>query len=444
MMTMLENLKPSATLIRLVGLLDQVPDKNFRQYCQRFETGGYRREVGPVKEDSKKILKDTLYPDFRNIMFSDTQDQHHVRYVTDVRKSVAIKDFDTNSTDTYAITVVQSELYLFRGHIGLFSLKIEIPDGLTLTKIRNHLFNIRLFDVICTNGQAWHDWISKNYLTGISMRSSDKDIVEADEYSGSKFKLFTAIQLDPTDANQITVQDRQNLLYDLGTVSHIGSAQGGKYFSPDPAYYDTVMENRVAAYQNWEAICLFDSFTCIGTKYLLDKNGSVSPSWDQTYFRIYLFRLFFKYNLYRYNSLVAESDSDKLVKHRDQFEEFLNQYNISHISFNFLPNLIFEKTGSALDLRAEVEMFRNRIKNISSAIQEKKQAKTNFLLQLVTGLSGLSVLSDFPCIVDQVMKFTHWTKTELSVYLFLLLAILGFGVFYYLKPGQVKKWFARK
>jgi hypothetical protein len=269
-------------------------------------------------------------------------------------------------------------------------------------------------------------------------------MVEADEYSGSKFKLFTAIQLDPANANQIHVQERQELLYDIGTVSHIGSAKGGKYFSPDPAYYSKVMQNRVAAYQNWEAICLFDSFSCIGTNFLLDKTGGVSPSWDQTYFRIYLFRLFFKYNLYRYNSLVAASDSDKLVKHRNQFEEFLNQYNISHISFNFLPNLIFEKTGSALDLRAEVEMFRERIKNLSSAIQEKKQAKTNILLQLVTGLSGLSVLSDLPGIVDQVLRFTHWTKTELSVYVILLIAILGFGLFYYLKPEQVKKWFVRK
>lgn len=439
---MLENLKPKASLIRLVGLLDQVPDKKFEQYCQRFELQGYKRDVGPVDEESRKFLKDTLYPDFRKIMFSDAKDQHHVRYVINSKSSVAIHDFDNKSTQTYTVTVVQCELYLFRGHIGLFSLKIEIQDGLSLNDFRNHLFNIRLFDVRCEGGKAWHEWISTNYLAGISLRSTETEIVDADEYSGSKFKLFTAIQFDPSD--QITALDRKELLYDIGTVSHIGSAKGGKYFSPDPAYYETVMQNRVAAYQNWEAICLFDSFSCIGTNFLLDRAGGVSPSWDETYFRIYLFRLFFKYNLYRYNSLVADSDSDKLVKYRDQFEEFLNQYNISHISFNFLPNLIFEKTGSALDLRAEIEMFRERIKNLSSAIQEKKQAKTNFLLQLVTGLSGLSVLSDLPSILDQVLTFTHWTKMELSVYVILLLFIMGFGVFYYLKPEQVKKWFDRK
>jgi hypothetical protein len=443
-MIMLENLKPNATLIRLVGLLDQLPDKNFEQYCKRFEAGGYKKDIGPANEESKKFLKDNLYPDFRNIMFSDASDRYHVRYITHVESSVTIKDLDEKSSQVYAINVVKCELYLFRGHIGLFSLKIEIPEGLNLSDIRNHLFNIRLFDVLCTNDQPWHDWISKNYLTGISLRSTERETVEADEYSGSKFKLFSAIQLDPEGSKKITAQDRQELLYDIGTVSHIGSAKGGKYFSPDPAYYATVMENRVAAYQNWEAICLFDSFSCIGSNFLLDKEGNVNLSWDQTYFRIYLFRLFFKYNLYRYNSLVALSDSDKLIKHRDQFDEFLNKYNISHISFNFLPNLIFDKTGSALDLRAELEMFRERIRNLSTAIQEKKQAKTNFLLQLVTGLSGLSVVSDLPGIVGQILKFTHWSKTEFSIYVSILVAILGLGVLYYLKPEIFKKWFARQ
>ena len=34
----------------------------------------------------------------------------------------------------------------------------------------------------------------------------------------------------------------------------------------------------------------------------------------------------------------------KNSKLRDQFEKFLNKYNISHISFNFLGNELFNKT----------------------------------------------------------------------------------------------------
>ena len=83
------------------------------------------------------------------------------------------------------------------------------------------------------------------------------------------------------------------------------------------------MTNRIAVFKNWEAVCLFDSFCCIGDKNL-NEPGSISYiSWDYTYFRIYLYRLFFKYNLYRYNSMINEADAKKILL-RDHFESFLN------------------------------------------------------------------------------------------------------------------------
>ena len=435
---MLEKLKPHTYLIRLVGLLDQVPDKKFMQYCKRFEAGGYIRDFGPTEEKAKQSLQDYLYPDFRKVMFGDAKDEHHVRFSNSDRRRFNLVITKGEDQSTHSVFVVRCELYLFRGHIGLFSLKIELEPDQTIGVISDILNKIRNFNAKDSDNYDWHDWISKNYLTGIVLRSTEKNPVEADEFSGSKFKLFTAYDLEFNE------EDRQGLLYDMGTVSPINSGKGLTGLSPDPDYFNQLLQNRVAAFKNWEALCLFDGFCAIGHKFLLDRDGVLKRDWDETYFRIYLFRLFFKYNLYRYSTLISKENSDKAVECRDQFEDFLNHYNISHISFNFLPNMIFEKVGNALDLQTEVDMFRERIRNLSTAIQEKKQAKTNFLLQLVTGLSGLSVLSDLPGIVDQVLKFTHWTRTELSVYVILLLVVLGFGVFYYLKPEQVKKWFVRK
>ena len=62
----------------------------------------------------------------------------------------------------------------------------------------------------------------------------------------------------------------------------------------------------------------------------------------------------------------------KNSKLRDQFEQFLNKYNISHISFNFLGNELFNKTGKALELEQELTTFRERIKNISQTLQEQR------------------------------------------------------------------------
>jgi hypothetical protein len=443
---MLNSLTPQKTLIRLVGLLDQVPDKKFMEYCVRFDEFGYQRDIYPTDNVSKQMLQDYLYPDFRKIMFSDISDDKHVRY-----KLSKSKQFDLlvinrdDSKSIYNFTVSECELFLFRGYIGLFSLKIEIGSDQSIDHISNVLSKIRNFSARNTENIEWHSWITENYLAGISLRSSKDKIVEADEYSGSKFKLFTAYDLN------VDLKDRPGLLYDLGTVSPINSGNGMTSFSPDPEYYDLLMQNRVAAFKNWEAISLFDGFCAVGTDFLLDNQGLLKKDWDITYFRLYLFRLFFKYNLYRYSTLIANAESDTTVQYRDQFEHFLNHYHISHISFNFLPNLIFEKIGNALDLKAEVEMFRERIRNLTTTIQEQKQAKTNKLLQAVTTLSFLGIIVDINDFLQliysslhQLQKYTHLAMTSIYLILLPLVLLSGIGIYYYLEPSKVKKWFARK
>ena len=435
---MLEILKPNYNLIRLVGLLDQVPEKNFMKYCRRFDSAGYNRDTGPTDNISKQALQDYLYPEFRKIMFSDFLDENHVRFSINDTKQFNLSIINVESQIIHPIFVVQSELFLFRGYIGLFTLKIELQPDQSIEIISEVLNKIRNFNSKDSENIEWHDWISKNYLTGIPLRSTDNKPVEADEFSGSKFKLFTAYDIE------VKEEDRQDLLYDLGTVSPIYSGKGLTNLSPDPNYFKHILQNRISVFKNWEALCLFDGFCAIGQNFLLDKNGKLKKDWDLTYSRIYIFRLFFKYNLYRYSSLITKVDADNVIKFRDQFEFFLNKYHISHISVNFLPNIIFEKVGHALDVQLEVDMFRERIRNLSQAIQEQKQAKTNFLLQTVTTISGLGFLVDIQEYLQQLKEYTNLSMS--SVYLLLgSTLIVGFlSIFYYLEPKKFINWFRRK
>ena len=71
-------------------------------------------------------------------------------------------------------------------------------------------------------------------------------------------------------------------------------------------------------------------------------------------------------------------NTDSSVKIRDEFESFLNTYNISHISYNFLPNLIAEKHRKSLQIDSELEKFQDRINRISQEIQEKELDETIF------------------------------------------------------------------
>ena len=203
------------------------------------------------------------------------------------------------------------------------------------------------------------------------------------------------------------------------------------------------MTNRIAVFTNWEAVCLFDSFCCIGDKNL-NEPGSISYiSWDYTYFRIYLYRLFFKYNLYRYNSMINEANAKKILL-RDQFESFLNKYNIGHISFNFLGNELFNKTGQALELDKELITFRERINNLSKVLQEERESKTNNLLQIVTLLSGITSVAPLIDMVNQAEKYLAWNPIIFYSIVSIIILTIVTGIIYYIFPELFKKIWKRK
>lgn len=438
----MKNTIVNTSIIKIVGLLGDLPKKSKSNEHNSLLNTGYYIEKFPTKADGNKdnqavnFLKDYFYPEFRNIMFFDTSDK---RFINKNILSAALikktKDVEGKENDLiYNLSINESEVFLFPGNISLFSLSISTTtEKLTLEDLNDILFLTRNFDTPTSEGVLWHEWISKYVLGGISLRGNG---IKADEYSGSKFKLYTVIDTD------LTKENRENCLYDMGTVSPIGSAGGDKFSSPSTSYYNQIMSNKVEAFNNWEALCLFDSFTCLGNDQLASQYAI--KTWDYTYFRIYIFNLFLKYNLFKYNS---EIDGDS-VKVRDDFEKFLNKYNINTISFNFLGNLIYEKIGESLNINKELEAFQNRINRISQSIQEEKQARTNNLLQLVSILGGITSLGPIYDILTEVKIFLAWSDFQFYSALTFVIVVIGIGLLAYLMPTYrdkiIEKWKLKK
>lgn len=431
------NTKVNHSLIKIIGLLGEYPTPKRKAFQTDLLKNGYKEDSGSA--DSEKILKDIFYPDFRSIMFIKNDDKNDEellsrRFCSKETKTLEFikRDRSEKITAHYNVDVVKSEIFLFGEQIGLFSLTLKIDDNNhSITFISNIINQCRNFDaeinVDATDenfGPKWHEWISENYLCGTVLRHEKKKI-KTDEFSGSKFKVFSAIDCEISQA------DRMNLLFDLGTSSPLKSSIGEGSFAPHPDYFNEVMKNKISIFNNWESLCLFDSFTTIGNDFLEKEK----VKWEDSYFRIYLFQLFFKYNLYRYNSDLH----DNTVLLRNQFEKFLNNYNLSHISFNFLPNEMFNKIGDALHLEEELNTFQSRIDRISSAIQEEKQSRTNALLQFVSVLGGLgSVMPVFDGL-SLAQKYLGWSNGVFYTLLVLILLSIGLVVLAFLMPAMVKK-----
>lgn len=434
----------NSSIIRIVGLLGEIPEKSSDKLFQKFRNAGYRRDLYPVDTNGTKdtrslqFLRDYFYPDFRNLMFLTDIEEETFRYIKLDNRKISLTYGRGERKKTYPIGILKSELYLFKEQIGLFSISIEIQEPhKNLDDISNIISVVKNFDTELENGTLWHHWISKELLANIPLRSTDERIVSSDEYSGSKFKVYSVLDFEHER------QERKNHLYDIATSSPLGAGFGRGFNAPDEQYFDQIMTNRIAVFTNWEAVCLFDSFCCIGDKNL-NEPGSISyVSWDYTYFRIYLYRLFFKYNLYRYNSMINEANAKKILL-RDQFESFLNKYNIGHISFNFLGNELFNKTGQALELDKELITFRERINNLSKVLQEERESKTNNLLQIVTLLSGITSVAPLIDMVNQAEKYLAWNPIIFYSIVSIIILTIVTGIIYYIFPELFKKIWKRK
>jgi hypothetical protein len=371
-------------------------------------------------------------------MFLKDNEDETFRYIKLDNRTVSLTYGRDERKRIYSIGILKSELYLFKEQIGLFSISIEIQEeNKNLNDISNIISVVKNFDAELENGTLWHHWISKELLANTPLRSTDESIVSSDEYSGSKFKVYSVLDFEHER------QERKSHLYDIATSSPLGAGFGRGFNAPDEQYFDQIMTNRIAVFKNWEAVCLFDSFCCIGDKNL-NEPGSVSYiSWDYTYFRIYLYRLFFKYNLYRYNSMINEADSKKILL-RDHFESFLNKYNIGHISFNFLGNELFNKTGHALELDKELITFRERINNFSKVLQEERESKTNNLLQIVTVLSGLSSVAPAIDMINEAEQYLQWPRIIYYGLVSIITLTIISGIIYYIFPELFKKLWKKR
>ena len=432
-------------IIKIVGLLGIVnPKIDFPTFfnCGYILDVGPKNNLGQVDNRKEQSLRDYFYPNFRNLMFLDDTKAGNYRFIRNSPIDVAFNCSNTNNPigrELYEVTVESSDIYIFDNNFGLFSLSIKFNttaissyDPLTLDDVSAISNIIRNFNSLTKQGIEWHQWISEKILCGKFLRGEN---VIADDYSGSKFKLYTILDLNHDNSQ------RNNILYDLATNSPLGSSLGNHFMSPNKDYFNSILQKRIAYFQNWEALTLFDSFTCVGFRQL--QNSWQYETWHLVYFRIYLYRLYFKFTLFRYNSEVY-SNADNIVKLRDQFENFLNRYNFSHISFNFLANEIFKKSGEALELDIELNSFREMVNNLSKSIQERKQARTNMLLQAVTILTSITSIGPIFVLLQQVQIYFQWSNLFFYFLLSFFIIIIIISVFIYLMPGKFKKMIRKK
>lgn len=290
-------------------------------------------------------------------------------------------------------------LHLFRFAFGkcIFAIEIHSSDVNLddLTYFHYTMREVSMYKVAKTDG--WN-----GYLRALEPL---KDMSPDGEYTGwvdtgAKLKAFQIVSTDYIG---------DDLLYELGTMSGIGSVNEGGYYSPSESYYDSIMkENKVSVFRNWSALALLDTFTVVG------KGLDSDFIWAASYFRmIYVHVLYQKDLLFdinrRFRNPDAVLDAEALVKEVKDIERY---YAFPAISYNFLPQLIYEKVKKGLDVDTEREQIHRYVEQEGARQEaERDKASAEAEKKLSNAITGLTILTLGSVLYD----VTSWVSEFIGI-----------------------------
>jgi len=198
------------------------------------------------------------------------------------------------------------------------------------------------------------------------------------------------------------------------------------------------MKHRVSAFNSNTSLALLDSYTVIGHN-LFYSNGALNPfnfgSYNRIYFSIYLFNLHLKYNVFRFNAKFKEDP----VRFKGRFEDFMNEYNFSHISFDFLPNLIYSKMRAALGAELEIKNFEKRLKSLAANIQEQQEKRQAALLTVISIISSISIIDPVIELAESAKEYWEIDDTVFTVLMTSITVSIAIPLLTYLFPLYTKR-----
>lgn len=381
-------------------------------------------------EGTYQYLKNSYYDGYLNNIFPEIRhgDAVYEKWQRDTQQHFTLNEEHLSPLKACSIELKEQivplhidfiDLYLLPQQIGIFSMKISLADAAhhTVGVISDTINRIRYFSTVLQfNGfqKTVKQVIDEHILQHMNIST-------AWENFNPQLKTYAIIDLEET----FPEKELNELLFDMGNVSPIGSAAGNMLFSPSQEYYEEQMQNnRISIFKNWSALTLYDTFTRISMNFP-DK----FRTWEYDFFNVYIYSLYMKSFLYFTSTKLSDvtNASSENEKIRDQFVEFVNDYHHTQISYKFLPDLLKDKIAEALDIPAELDRMEVKIKRINQHIQEKRQQNMNFILMAITFLGLFTLAKDIAYITVESggsEKLMYpWGTVGLTGIILLLVAI---------------------
>lgn len=327
-------------------------------------------------DDTLNFLENSYYSEYLNLMFTDKSSRVEI-FSKKVNYQIGIEKRDND------VILSCVDLYIFKNSnnntkTSIFSITYKPTDSSLgeISNISNDLKNHNCEISYNSKKLLLIEFISQHLFFGKKISRTNTSL---EQYSGSRFKNYLVLDFD-----DISI-DRNQLLYELGTSSMLGTIKNSTIHAPSDSYVNHVLENKISCFKNYECLTLLNSFTVIGSNNYDENHVHTHTTWSDIYFSIYIFNLYVKSSL---QVILNDFTSDAMVK-RKEFQEFYNNYYFRKISYNFLPNEFFKRISDSLEIEEDLDFIENKLETLASQINEKQQKQQEFLLLCISVIALL-------------------------------------------------------
>lgn len=301
-------------------------------------------------------------------------------------------------------------LYFMPGGVCLWDVRFSIAGGRSLSQITQLGNDLRAITASDNADISWIKEILSKYLIEITANRLPSDLTQR----GNKPKLFQWGGVEKID---------DKALFELGVLLPEGAVDGKCPDNhPSEQYYRRTIDSAALdVYANWKALALNDTFTVLVTN--STRKPEFNRDWAFRYRFIYLQCLYQKVVLFAANdsfrTVIGTSEIETLVSTAQTLERY---YGFTHISYNFLPQLIFESIDRSMDISQERNQLRQNIEAEAKHRERVSQRRVSSVLNIITMLAAISM------IYDGCSLFYQYHAVSVAVGI--LLAVIGicFGV----------------
>lgn len=269
-------------------------------------------------------------------------------------------------------------------------------------------------------------------LAPLTLLLESKDIADL-VTDGNNLKIFQIVQTEDTEP-------ASDLLFEIATFSPVGAvkAMNKQALTPSEDYYNYVLQNNsVSAFYSWRALALVDSFTVLAG----EKDFSIWPQLNHYFPLIYLRCIFEKtYCFIRNNAYRMNRSVKNLSEELSDMEKY---YFYDNITYNFLPNMLYQAMAKGLGIKEEREelskQIKERIKQENEKEKEKEENRRDIITLFLSIFAVFSIAWDLCSIIKDAYTGDYDHETAFVIFWSAIGVILVLAAYIFIIKKYAKK-----